>query len=202
MLEEWKRDLLHPDGGKGAAAGPLTLGLRLVTTSSSEDYQRVVYGKGAWVLHMLRMLLRDYKTGSDERFLIAMRDFVATHLWQNVTTADFRRTMEKHAGEDLGWFFDTWVEGTTVPRYAYAWRAVERGGAHKVELRVRQTNTPPVKMIVPVKLELGAAGAAVVRIVVDQAEKVYELDPPAVVTGLELNPFDAVLCEVTREKLE
>ena len=118
-----------------------------------------------------------------------------------ITTADFRHTMEKHAGMDLGWFFEAWVDGIEVPRYGYAWRALEAGGKHQVELRIRQKQARPMKMIVPVKLEFGPESAAVTRLVVEERDKVSTFAVPARVREPELNPFDAVLCETEKERL-
>ena len=48
----------------------------------------VIYNKGGFIVHMLRMMMWDPKTG-DERFFAMMKDFVKTHFNQNVSTADF-----------------------------------------------------------------------------------------------------------------
>ena len=76
-------------------AGPIWMGLRLNTHKTPEAYNRLVYGKGAFVLHMLRQMMYDRQTG-DERFIAMMRDFVQTHLHQNASGQSFQRVVEKH----------------------------------------------------------------------------------------------------------
>ena len=41
------------------------------------DYR--VYPKGAWVLHMLRTLMIDFKTMNEDRFTNMMRDFYQSY---------------------------------------------------------------------------------------------------------------------------
>lgn len=64
--------------------------LRLASGETPVDYQILVYEKGAFVLHMLRMLFFDFSAGNDEPFRAMMRDFVEAHRGDEATTEDFR----------------------------------------------------------------------------------------------------------------
>lgn len=105
-------------------AGPLWMGLRLMTAKSEGAYNRLVYPKGAYVLHMLRWLMFDPKTG-DQDFIDLMHDFVKTYSGRNASTEAFQRIVEKHMNGKLdlngngsmNWFFREWVFGTDIPRY-------------------------------------------------------------------------------------
>jgi len=46
----------------------------------------VVYSKGGFVLHMLRMMMRDNKTG-DTKFEEMMKDFTRTYFNKNASSA-------------------------------------------------------------------------------------------------------------------
>jgi len=50
-----------------------------------------------------------------------MRDFVASYPNKNASTEDFRRIVEKHAGDPMDWFFNQWVYGTEVPQYDFSY---------------------------------------------------------------------------------
>ena len=50
-------------------AGPIWMGQRLDTEKTPAAFQYLVYAKGGFVLHMLRMLLYDYARGDDSRFI-------------------------------------------------------------------------------------------------------------------------------------
>lgn len=105
-------------------AGPISLGWRLATPRNPYAYQALVYSKGAYILHMLRMAMMQHgKPNPDERFIEMMKDFVATWSDKNPTTADFQKVVERHmvpaldlAGDGhMDWFFREWVDGTDIP---------------------------------------------------------------------------------------
>src|SRR6202011_2931654 len=65
-------------------AGPITQGLRLSTSKNPSAYQAMVYSKGAYVLHMLRMLMREPANPKpDEKFIAMMHDFVTSYADKN-----------------------------------------------------------------------------------------------------------------------
>jgi aminopeptidase N len=105
-------------------AGPLWMGLRLNTFKTQGAYNRIVYPKGGYVVHMLRYLMEDPKTG-DEDFIDMMHDFVKTYLHKTATTQNFQAVVEKHMKKQLdlegngrmNWFFREWVYGTDIPKY-------------------------------------------------------------------------------------
>ncbi len=107
-------------------AGPITQGLRLSTQRSPFAYPAIVYGKGAFVLHMLRMLMWDGGSPApDARFIAMMQDFARSFAGRQATTADFQAVVERHmvpamnaTGDGtMNWFFQQWVYGTEIPRY-------------------------------------------------------------------------------------
>ena len=77
--------------------GPISLGYRVFASKDDDldDYQTVVYKKGAWVIHMLRILMLDLKTMSDDRFTGIMRDFYLKYEGRRASTEDFRKLVEK-----------------------------------------------------------------------------------------------------------
>jgi len=107
------------------SGGPIWLGQRLTNSLNPDGYTNIVYKKSCWVIHMLRVLMSDPKTGSDERFFKMLRDFLAAYRGQNPSTQDFIRHAEKHMppGMDiernhrLDWFFASWIFGTGIPAY-------------------------------------------------------------------------------------
>ena len=106
-------------------------------------------------------------------------------------------------GSDMGWFFQQWVHGTSVPRYHWAWKSEPAGEKHRVVLRVRQElpeGVAPYRMMVPVRLDFGSDRWAVVRLPVDRAERRYELPVPIEPRDVVLNYAAAVLAEVVEEE--
>jgi len=60
-------------------AGPIWLGYRNASPAAPSGYQVMIYEKGAWVFHMLRMLMLDLQTQKEDRFTGMMRDFYETY---------------------------------------------------------------------------------------------------------------------------
>ena len=97
---------------RGRCISAIASATSAATTRSSA---RVVYNKGAMVLHMLRRLV------GDEQFFAGLRAFYAQWKFQKAGTDDFRVAMEKVSGRDLKRFFETWVYGTEIPTVKFAY---------------------------------------------------------------------------------
>jgi hypothetical protein len=127
LLRGYKLDLLSKgkSGMINEASGPIWLGQRLSNSLTPGGYDTIVYKKACWVLHMLRGLMREPSTGSDERFFRLLRDFIATYQGGEVSTEDFVHHTEKYMtrasdlehNRRLDWFFNEWVYETGVPTY-------------------------------------------------------------------------------------
>src|SRR5215212_609475 len=104
-------------------AGPISQGQRVSTWRNDWAYNVLIYSKGAYVLHMLRMAMTDSKNG-DAAFAAMMKEFATTYAGKTASTRDFQRMVEKHATPNLrisqdgsmNWFFNQWVHGTAIPK--------------------------------------------------------------------------------------
>jgi len=197
LLRRWKSSILL----RGAEPGPIWLGYRVFATRDDDldDYQTTIYQKGAWVMHMLRILTLNLKTMSDDRFTEIMRDFYRKYEGRRASTEDFRRVVEKHTNADMGWFFDQFVYGAEIPTYRVAHRTEKTAdGQWKVKLRVRQENVPEAfRMYVPVTLDLGEKRLARFRVRVVGPLTEIELPPvPAEPKKVTFNDLEGVLAEV------
>jgi Peptidase family M1 domain/Carboxypeptidase regulatory-like domain len=151
-------------------AGPLWMGLRLISPRTESAYQNVTYPKGAYVLQMLRSMMRgnqdeDKDKDKDAAFIAMMHDFVESHREKAATTESFKAIAEKHMtkGMDLGrngrldWFFDEWVYGTQVPRYHFEYQtAPAESGKVKIHMTIIQSDVDEhFGMLVPVFADFG-----------------------------------------------
>ena len=69
----------------------------------SADDRTLVYRKGAYVLHLLRIEL------GDERFWAGLKAYTQRCAGHPVVSADFQAAMEQSSGRDLSAFFARWV---------------------------------------------------------------------------------------------
>ncbi|MBI2149261.1 MAG: hypothetical protein HYU27_01480 [Acidobacteria bacterium] len=136
ILDDARESLLDVE-----SAGPIWLGQRLANTVTPAGY-RAVYTKGVWVLHMLRMLMRQDAANPDARFVQLMKDLVETYGGKTVSTWDFRSAAEKHMGMKLDWFFDDWVFGTGIPAYTLDYQVQPSQNGFVVEGTVKQSGVP------------------------------------------------------------
>jgi aminopeptidase N len=136
------------------------LGERLSNSRNPDGYGNIVYKKACWIVHMLRDLMTEPATGADERFFRMLRDFLAAHRGEVVSTEDFVRHAEKymtramdleHDGR-LDWFFNEWVYNTGIPTYQLTSKT-RRLGPDKflVQGTIEQADVPSdFEMLVPV----------------------------------------------------
>ena len=132
FLKFWndEREILLEKDAQGFRAidvGPLTMGYRASNSRTGFGItRRLIYPKGAYVLHMVRMMMRDNRNG-DKLFKDTMQDFVNTYRGKAATTEDFKAVLEKHmtpemdlqGNRKLDWFFDEYVYGTQLPSYRF-----------------------------------------------------------------------------------
>lgn len=174
--------------------GPIAVGYRAATADAPGGYVAQAYLRGPWVLHMLRVMLRNL-TRSDELFVKVLSDFLKAHDGKAATTEDFVASLTRTAPGDWQWFFDQWVYGTAIPTYAWDWKA-ERGdgGRHVLAVTVRQEGVPDgFRMPVPVKIDFGGGQEGQAVVLVDEREETFRLPLPARPRKVELNPDFAVL---------
>ena len=77
---------------------------------------RMMYSKGAWILHMLRE-----KVGV-EAYNAGIRSYYAEFMNRNAQTADLRRHMEEASGQNLEQFFRQWLFQGGIPELLISWR--------------------------------------------------------------------------------
>ncbi|HMF02629.1 MAG TPA: hypothetical protein VKK06_22260 [Terriglobia bacterium] len=123
------------------SAGPIWLGRRLASTLTPSGY-RAVYAKGVWIIHMIRMMLRQDGPNPDARFLAMLEEFVETYGDRAASTWDFKSVAEKYASKKLDWFFDQWVFATGLPTYATEHKIEASGNEFTIEGKIEQTGVP------------------------------------------------------------
>ena len=187
----------------GQKAGPIWLGYRTLSSETRGDYRLIIYQKGAWVLHMLRMMYQDLETQTDDRFIAMLSGFYQQYLDQKVSTEDFIRFAEHAIGEDLGWFFDQWVFGTGIPKYAFSHNIIPtEDGQFQAIGRVRQLEVPAeFKMPVIIGVDFGDDNITSKRITVTGEVTEFDLGVfPEKPKKLIFNHLESVLCEIDNEK--
>ena len=188
-------------------AGPLWLGLRLISPRTAQAYQGVTYSKGGYVLLMLRSLMyADQATSGnrDQAFIDMMHDFIESHRDAPASTESFKAIAEKHMTKQmdlqqngrLDWFFNEWVYETKVPRYQFKY-AIQPGEAGHVKLHAEITQSEvddQFAMYVPI---FGDFGKGMVRmtqvLVIGNSTRNVNIDLDRAPKKVELNALKDIL---------
>lgn len=106
--------------------GPLDLGSRLSSSKSPDGFERIVYPKGSWVIHMIREMLRQPGAKNpDARFVALLHTLATKYAYRALSTNDLQHeieavmtpAMDLEGGRSMEWFFEQWVRGTAIPHY-------------------------------------------------------------------------------------
>jgi hypothetical protein len=204
-LKFWKdeQELLterNKEGFRAIDVGPVTMGRRLVNSRVGYNiYRNLVYPKGGYILHMVRMMMWDPRT-ADEKFKKFMHEFTSTYINRPASTEDFKAMLEKHMtpGMDLDgnhkmdWFFDEYVYGTALPAYKLDYSFGNGANGVTLKVKVAQTNVDQnFRMIVPVYLEL--ADGRIVRLGSTPMTGTTSFEQEIPLTGLKETPKRAML---------
>lgn len=198
-----------PDGRPNREAGPVTLGHRLNSSAFPQGWNLIAYGRGAWLMHMLREFLRDGTgsragTESDDLFFSVLRGLQHNYAGSQMSTLDMQRAFERvlpkslyYEGKPkLDWFFDGWVNGTAMPRYQLSNVRFERRAAGvRVSGKLLQKDAPEeLVTAVPVYAELEKGNLRFVsRVFADGSETQFSLSVPSGTKRLVADPHGAIL---------
>jgi hypothetical protein len=192
-------------GYTSVAMGGPVMGYRLQIPRKGNFAGDVIYSKGAFIIHMLRMLMWDPE-GKDDRFFKMLEDFAQTYGNREATTQDFKQTVEKHmiptmdldGNKRMDWFFGQFVYGTMIPEYSIKFQtAPAEGGKSRLTFRVTQSGvSDSFKMRVPVYIELGGSMHRLGALTLQGNATSDELSVivPSPPTRMVVNGMEDVLC--------
>ncbi|HEV2396683.1 MAG TPA: M1 family aminopeptidase, partial [Candidatus Sulfotelmatobacter sp.] len=182
-------------------AGPLWMGLRLISPRTRDAYQNVTYPKGAYVLNMLRSIMY---SDDDQAFIDMMHEFVDSHRDRPASTESFKAIAEKHMTKrmdlqgngHLDWFFNEWVYGTAVPKYHFDYQITPgEAGKFKLHMSVTQSEVDDhFVMLVPVFADFGKGMVRIGQVgVVGNSTRTAEALLPSQPKKVALNYYRDIL---------
>ena len=151
----------------------------------------LIYDKGAWVLHMLRMLI-----GRP-----AFNEFLATYatapelVLGSVTLADMIGYAEAAAGRDLSGFFDPWLGTSAVPVVSTGintHRTPE--GDYDVQVTFSQLQNPVFEVAIPVVIHTGCGSQSEI-VTLTRAKETFSWTTTCRVDSVSVDPDEMVLMQ-------
>ena len=213
------RDELLAKGPKGTPlmdAGPVTLGFRLSSSQFPGAYQPICYGRGTWMLHMLRTMMRDAQSKGasgairsgkmeDEPFLRALRKFRKAYEDKAASTTDLIHVLESElppslwyeGQKSLGWFYEGWINGEAIPSFDLRnvkFSEKEKSKSTIVTGTLIQEQAPDTLVTaVPIYASIGGKNIFLKRIFAEGEETQFRISAPAGTRKLVIDPEQTLL---------
>jgi hypothetical protein len=216
VMERYRGDLIQKDkdGMSPMEAGPVTLGVRLLSSRFPEGYEAISYGRATWLFHMLRTMLKDAASqegghkgqmgaSADEPFVQALRKVrqryegksISTRQLFDVFAEDLPPALRYEGKRSLDWFMDGWVNGTSLPKLELkAVKFAPKASASVVSGTILQKDAPQdLVTSVPVYAVNGKQMVLLGRVFADGAESTFRLSAPAGTHKIVLDPNETIL---------
>jgi len=157
-------------------------------STPGELWSYTTYEKGASVLHMLRHVI------GDDDFFAALAEYFDHHAYHTATTNDLRDHVENITGEDIDWFFDTWVHGWGYPVYDLDYEWEQSGSGWDVTVDLQQVQTTPTIFTMPLEFSIhGSSQDSLVVMWNDQAVQSQVFSVPFQPQSVVFDPGNKVL---------
>jgi hypothetical protein len=207
-LDRDRKRLITKEPGDDLApadTGALIMGLRLYSSKSASAYDQVIYGKGAWIMHMLREMLRQPNTPNpDARFMALLKSLVAKYAQKPLSTDQFQHEVEAvmtpkmdiEGGRSMEWFFDEYVRGTAIPHYkvSFTSRRIDKG--FQVRGKLLATGVPH-SFVAPVPLFVSSGsghGVYLGTVIAGPDETYFSFNTQTEPRKLLIDPRMTLLC--------
>jgi hypothetical protein len=195
MLDDYRAALLakNQDGETVESAGPIVLGQRLQSSLQPAGWRAITYGKGSWILHMLRRRM------GDRQFLAMLSDIVKRYDHASITTDLFRRSAAQFMAPKsddpmLEGFFDQWVYGTGIPALKLTYALKGQAPAVRLVGTLTQSGVDDdFSVLTPVEIQV-AHGQTVTRWIASSNQPVtFSVALKQAPLKVALDPHNAVL---------
>ena len=156
-----------------------------------------VYHKGAWILHILRGVLRD-----DSLFFAIVRGYYQRHLYETANTQEFLACASDLAGFDITPYLWTYLYRTNRPHFTVSFGTGVLDGLPRTAARICQTQTDPdTTFQTRLDLEFSDPEDTTVSVINSQWNERYYFDLGWTPDELQVDPLDWVLKSVQSEEL-
>ncbi len=188
--------------------GPIWMGQRIASSETGGgSYQALIYSKGGYVLHMLRMQLTDPRNADpDHLFKGMMQDYCKTFDNKPASTEDFKSIVEKHmtrnmdldGNHKMDWFFNQYVYGTGIPQYSFhATLSATPDGKTSVTAELARTGVPEDwKDVVPLYVHMGDKTIRLGSIGATHSVEHVNFVLPQKVDRVSVGDFEDILADV------
>ena len=213
VMEKYRHDLVekNKDGMSPMDAGPVTLGTRLFSSRSPEGYEAISYGRGTWLFHMLRTMLKDAATqgggqggNAEEPFVRSLRKVrqryegksISTRELLDVFAEDLPPALRYEGKNSLDWFLEGWINGTSLPKLELKGVKFTPKGSGSIVTGTILQKEAPADLVTSVPVYAVSSGRQPVllgRVFADGEESTFRITAPAGTHKIVLDPYETIL---------
>jgi hypothetical protein len=195
MLENYRDELLQKnESGKLVdSVGPIVLGTRLESSIEPRAWRAITYGKGSWILQMLRGRM------GDERFSAMLGELAKRYDRKEISTEGFRLLAAeflppKSDDPKLETFFGQWVYGTGIPTVKMTYSVKGVAPNVKVTGTVTQSDVDEdFTALVPVEVQIARGKSVVKWVRTSDTPATFSIDLKAAPLKVLLDPHHGLL---------
>jgi hypothetical protein len=217
-MDRFRDDLLEKNksGVRLMEDGPVTLGTRLSCSQFPGGYEAISYGRGTWLFHMLRLMMRDAERTSgvhgrgdgragqtDEPFVRVLRRIRERYQGKPITTRELLQAFEDELPpslwyehhKSLNWFYEGWVNGTAIPRFElHGVKYSDKPDSTTISGVILQKDAPD-NLVTSVPLYASVAGKMILlgRVFADGPETPFHLSASLGARKVVLDPDQTLL---------
>jgi len=217
VMDRYRDDLIatNKDGHSFGEAGPVTLGTRLLSSRFPEGYEAISYGRGTWLFHMLRTMLRDAAaqegkrkgqglSSTDEPFVRALFKVrqryegksISTRELLNVMAEDLPPSLRYEGKKSLDWFLESWINGTAIPRLelkAVKFTPKDAGVVVSGTILQKDASNDLVTSVPVYAVGTGKQMTLLGRVFADGEESTFHVSAPAGTRKVVIDPYQTIL---------
>jgi hypothetical protein len=195
LLEDYRRSLLEKNesGQTVESTGPIVLGARLDTSLEPRGWREITYGKGLWIMQMLRERI------GEDKFLAMLAELTRRYDRKEVTTEQFRLLASeflpaKSDDPQLESFFDVWVYGTGIPTLTMTYSVKGKAPSLKLVGTLTQTDVPDeFSALVPIEIQVARGRTQTEWVRTGGGPASFTIPLKQAPLKVTLDPHDAVL---------
>lgn len=155
-------------------------------------FTRIMYDKGAWVLHMLR-----WEVG-DSAFFNILETYYETFKYSNASTNDFKNVCEEVSGKNLDKFFEQWIYSKGQIELEYKTESIKSENNYLVKIALQQVQEDYEEFYFPleVKMTFNDGIEKQYQYEIVSRDTLLEISTDAIPESIELDPDNWLLAVI------
>ena len=167
-LQEWRQAAMNSD-----REAPIAAANNLRGPNAFRQRTDLLYNKGPYILHMLRVQL------DDEKYMKVMRSVQEKYRHRSISTEQLLTEVNRVSGANYTSFFDQWFWDVGIPKFRYQWRSMKQpDGKFLITVHISQEDKEHLKrVLMPIHIHFKGQTIRQYRPVTEAEQDIRILSP-------------------------